>query len=63
MGPGFDVEEAIARYLEQHEDWLNDHEQRQADREEMLKIVADWEQEHGPITPQEKAQARATLGL
>lgn len=62
-GIGIDVEGSIARFVEQHAEWHYDEERRREDREAMLKIVADWEREHGPLTPEGKAEARAILGL
>ena len=62
-GIGIDPEGSIARYVEQHAEWYYDEERRREDREAMLEIVADWEREHGKITPEEKAEARAILGL
>ncbi|MYF32597.1 MAG: hypothetical protein F4217_04285 [Acidimicrobiaceae bacterium] len=63
----FDVEaevhQATSRYIEQHGDWFHDEEGRQSDKKEMHEVISDWEGQHGPLTPQEKAEARAALGL
>lgn len=58
-----EVRQARARYLEQHGEWFRDQEGRQSDKKEMREVISDWEGQHGPLTPQEKAEARAVLGL
>lgn len=57
-----EVSQAIYSYLQQHRSWFNDEDARQADSIEMCQVIADWEAQHGPLTRQEKAQARAVLG-
>lgn len=52
-----------SRYIEQHGEWFHDQEGRQSDKKEMREVISDWEGQHGPLTPQEKAEARAALGL
>lgn len=58
-----EVRHGRSRYLEQHGEWYSDKERRQSDRKEMREVISDWEGQHGPLTPQEKAEARAALGL
>ena len=58
-----EVRQATSRYVEQHEEWFHDQEGRRSDKEEMSKVISDWERQHGPLTPQEKAKARSLLGL
>ena len=62
-GAEIDIPKLIARYREQHEEWLHDQERREADRKAMLEVIEDWEREHGSPTPEEMAKARAILGL
>ena len=62
-GAEIDIPKIIADYLEQHEAWFHDQEGRAEDRKAMLEIVADWEREHGPLTSEDRAEARAILGL
>ena len=63
----FDVEaevhQATSRYVEQHGDWFHDEAGRQSDKKEISEVISDWEGQHGPLTPQEKAKARTVLGL
>ncbi|MDE0495497.1 MAG: hypothetical protein OXH54_16260 [Acidimicrobiaceae bacterium] len=63
----FDVEaevhQATSRYIEQHGEWFHDEEGRQSDKKEIREVISDWEGQHGPLTPQEKAEAQAALGL
>ena len=35
--------------------------QNTLNQQEMLKVVAEWEQEHGPFTTEVRAEARAAL--
>ena len=58
-----EVRQARSHYLEQHEEWFRDRQGRQSDKKEMREVISDWEGQHGPLTPQEKAEARAALGL
>ena len=58
-----EVRQATSRYIEQHGEWFHDQEGRQSDKKEMREVISDWEGQHGPLTPQEKAGARAVLGL
>ena len=58
-----EVRQATSRYIEQHGEWFHDQEGRQSDRLEMRDVISGWEELHGPLTPQEKAEARASLGL
>ena len=58
-----EVLQAQSRYVEQHGEWFRDHEGRQSDKKEMREVISDWEGQHGPLTPQEKAEARTALGL
>ena len=58
-----EVRQATSRYIEQHGEWFHDQEGRQSDKKEMREVISDWEGQHGPLTPQEKAEARAVLGL
>ena len=60
MGPG--VRQATLRYVEQHREWFHDAEGRQSDKKEMREVISDWEGQHGPLTPREKAEARTVLG-
>ena len=57
------VHQATSRYIEQHGEWFRDAEGRQSDKKEIREVISDWEGQHGPLTPQEKAEARAALGL
>ena len=59
---GAEVREATLRYVEQHREWFHDAESRQSDKKEMREVMSDWEGQHGPLTPQEKAEARTVLG-
>ena len=36
---------------------------KRSDRREMRKVISRWEEEHGPLTAEEKAEAREALGL
>jgi len=58
-----EVRQARTRFIEQHGEWFRDQEGRQSDKKEMREVISDWEGQHGPLTPQEKAEARAVLGL
>ena len=58
-----EVRQARSRFIEQHGEWFRDQEGRQSDKKGMREVISDWEGQHGPLTPQEKAEARATLGL
>ena len=58
-----EVRQAASRYVELHGEWFHDQEGRQSDKKEMREVISDWEGQHGPLTPQEKAEARAVLGL
>lgn len=57
-----EVRQATSRYVEQHHEWFHDAEGRQSDKKEMREVISDWEAQHGPLTPQEKADARSVLG-
>lgn len=56
-----DVHEALSAYLAQNQRWFEDTDQRRSDAEEMRKVVADWEADHGKLTRKERAEARARL--
>ena len=56
-----EVRQATSRYVE-HQEWFNDAEGRKSDKKEMREVISDWEGQHGPLTPQEKAEARSVLG-
>jgi len=43
--------------------WLAEAAQRRLKQDGLLAVVADWEAEHGAITEEELAAARAELGL
>lgn len=43
--------------------WLADSARGRLARDGLLAVVADWEAEHGPLTPEERAAARRELGL
>ena len=58
-----EVCQARSRFIEQHSEWFRDQVGRQSDKKEMREVISDWEGQHGPLTPQEKAEARAALGL
>lgn len=58
-----EAHQATSRYIEQHGEWFHDEEGRQSDKKEIREVISDWEGQHGPLTPQEKAEARAALGL
>lgn len=58
-----EVHQATSRYIEQHGEWFHDEEGRRSDKKEMREVISDWEGQHGPLTSQEKAEARAALGL
>lgn len=60
---GAEVRRAALRYVEQHREWFHDAEGRQSDNKEMREVISDWEGQHGPLTPREKAEARTALGL
>ncbi len=59
---GAEVRQATLRYVEQHREWFHDAEGRQSDKKEMREVISDWEGQHGPLTPREKAEARTVLG-
>ena len=59
---GAEVRQATLRYVEQHREWFDDAEGRQSDMKEMREVISDWEGQHGPLTPREKAEARTVLG-
>ncbi len=59
---GAEVREATLRYVEQHREWFDNAEGRQSDKKEMREVISDWEGQHGPFTPREKAEARTVLG-
>ncbi|WP_419913925.1 hypothetical protein [Candidatus Poriferisodalis sp.] len=59
---GAEVRQATLRYVEQHREWFDDAEGQRSDMKEMREVIADWEGQHGPLTPQEKAEARTVLG-
>ncbi len=56
-----DVQEAVSACLEQNQPWFQDADQRRSDADEMRRVVADWENDHGKLTRKEKAEARARL--
>lgn len=56
-----DVQEAVSAYLEQNQPWFQNADQRRSDADEMRRVVADWENDHGKLTRKEKAEARARL--
>ena len=58
-----EVRQATSRYIEQHGGGFHDQEGRQSDRKAMREVISDWEGQHGPLTPHEKAEARSVLGL
>ena len=58
-----EVRDARSRFIEQHGEWFRDQEGRLSDQKEMREVISDWEGRHGPLTPQEKAEARVALGL
>ena len=60
---GAEVRQATSRYVEQHREWFHDAEGRQSDKKGMREVISDWEGQQGPLTPQEKAEARSVLGL
>lgn len=43
--------------------WLAEAARRRLARDGLLAVVADWEAEHGPLTPEERVAARRELGL
>lgn len=59
---GTEVRQATLRYVEQHREWFDDAGGRLSDRKEMREVISDWEGQHGPLTPREKAEARTVLG-
>ncbi len=43
--------------------WLADAAERKLRAQGLKNVVADWEREHGPLTPAERRRAHRELGL
>lgn len=43
--------------------WLSDAAERKLRAQGLRRVVADWEAEHGPLTPAERRRASREIGL
>ena len=59
---GGDVRAAAARADTSLSAWLAEAAEARLRREALAELLADWQAEHGPITPEELERARAELG-
>ena len=57
------IEAAAAVSGESFSAWMADAARQRLRKERLLGLIAEWETEHGPITEDEAAAARAELGI
>jgi hypothetical protein len=61
--PTISLETAAASAGVSFSAWLAEAARQRLRRERLLGLIAEWEDEHGAFTDEERAEARAELGI